>query len=144
MRNAAVLVSRLCVLGALVTAAAPARADVCKNVDINVQNHKDMKIKAKWVEYLFDNDNQWRSVKFPDVEIPANSDEVTVATNKDLAGGEGNEMLAMKLHFEAWCGGKWSVGFVSAEDTDFDITSACVSNSGRVYRIDLPSSDVCD
>ena len=59
-------------------------------------------------------------------------------------GGEGNELLGLKLHFQAWCGGKWSIEFISQEDTVFDDTSPCASFSGRSYRLDLPSSDVCD
>lgn len=124
-------------------AAVPARADVCHDVDLAVQNNKGMKIEALNMEYLFANDNQWRTQGFGDEEVAAGAFK-TVAFDKDLAGAEGNELLSLRLHFKAWCGGKWSVEFVSVEDTDFDNTAPCASFSGRSYRLDLPSSDVCD
>ena len=133
----------LIVTGVVVGLAASAHADVCRNVEFTVQNNKNTKIKATSIEYKFENDNTWRTQGFTDDEVAAFSFEA-VAGGEDLTGGEGNRMIALKLHFKAWCGGKWSVPFVSQEDTQFDDTSACQSNSGRSYRIGLPSSDVCD
>lgn len=128
---------------ALASAAVPASADVCHDVDLAVKNNKNVKINALWMEYKFANDNVWRSEGFEDVEVSAGTFQ-TVAFDQQLPGGEGNRLVGLKLHFKAWCGGKWSVEFVSAEDTVFDDTSACQSYSGRSYRLDLPSSDVCD
>ena len=48
-----------------------------------------------------------------------------------LPGGEGNELIGLKLHFQAFCGGKWSVNLVSGVDSTFDDTSDCESFSGR-------------
>jgi hypothetical protein len=64
-----------------------------------------------------------------------------VARSKNLAGGEGNRLLSMKLHFQARCGGKWSKTFIGAEDTAFDDDTGC--SKGRTYRYDLPPTDVC-
>ena len=143
MSHAAVMVSRLCVIAGVVAGIAPARADVCRHVDLAVENNKGMKIKATSMEYKFANDNVWRTEGFDDVEVSAESFR-TVAFDQNLDGGEGNRLVSLKLHFQAWCGGKWSVPFVSQEDTVFDDTSECESFSGRSYRLDLPSSDVCD
>jgi hypothetical protein len=128
---------------AALAGAAPAHADVCRNVDLSVMNNKNTKIRALSMEYKFENDNEWRTQGFDNDEVAAESFE-EVAADKDLAGGEGNRLVGLKLHFQAWCGGRWSVNFVSQTDTQFDDTSACQSNSGRSYRLDLPSSDVCD
>jgi hypothetical protein len=127
--------------------AAPAHADECKAVDISVKNAKSVKILALSVEYKFANDNTWRSEAFPNTEVDAGGFK-TVATNQNLAGGEGNKLLSIKLHFKAWCGdkfgkGSWGPELVSATDSTFDDTSKCVSNSGRSYRVDVPSTDVC-
>lgn len=128
---------------ALVSGAVPASADVCHNVDLAVQNNKNVKIRALSFDYKFSNDNTWRTEGFTDTEVSAGTFK-TVAFDQDLPGGEGNRLLSLRLHFQAWCGGKWSVQFTSAEDTVFDDTSNCASFSGRSYRLDLSSSDVCD
>jgi len=57
-----------------------------------------------------------------------------VAFDRDLAGGEGNRLVGLKLHFQAWCGGTWSINFVSVEDTVFDDTSTCQSNHSMIER----------
>jgi hypothetical protein len=130
-------------VAALVAGATPASADICHNVDLAVQNNKNVKIRALSMEYKFTNDNVWRTEGFNNVEVAATSFR-TVAFDQDLPGAEGNRLVGLKLHFQAFCGGKWSVEFVSAEDTLFDDTSTCASFSGRSYRLDLSSSDVCD
>jgi hypothetical protein len=128
---------------ALAGAAAPASADVCHRVDLAVQNNKVTKINALSIDYIFDNDNTWHSEEFDDVEVAAGAFK-TVAFDQNLSGGEGNQLQGLVLHFQAWCGGKWSIKFISAEDSTFDNTSECVSYSGRSYRLDLSSSDVCN
>jgi hypothetical protein len=128
---------------ALVTAAAPASADVCKNVDLAVKNNKITKILAESMDYIFENDNVWHGEAFDDVEVAAGAFK-TVAWDQNLSGGEGNRLKGLVLHFQAWCGGKWSIKFVSVEDSTFDDTSECQSFSGRSYRLDLSASDVCN
>ena len=122
---------------------APAHADECKKVDIQVKNNKpSTKIKALKIEYKFTNDNTWRTEAFSNVEVGANTLK-TVASNQNLAGGEGNQLVSMKLHFQAYCGGKWSQTYV-ATDSSFDSTASCQSNSGRQYRFDLAATAGCD
>jgi hypothetical protein len=128
---------------ALAGAAVPASADVCKNVDLAVKNNKVNKINALSMDYIFENDNTWHTEEFGDVEVAAGAFQ-TVAWDQNLPGGEGNRLAGLVLHFQAWCGGKWSVKFISAEDSTFDDTSMCQSFSGRSYRLDLSSSDVCN
>jgi hypothetical protein len=128
---------------ALVAGAAPAHADICKNVDLAVQNNKVNKILALSMDYIFENDNQWHHEAFDDVEVASGAFK-TVAWNQNLSGGEGNRLKGLVLYFQAWCGGKWSIEYASVEDTTFDNTSTCQSNSGRSYRLDLNSSDVCN
>src|SRR5262249_35693390 len=94
-----------------------ASADECK-VDINVRNGKTVKIKTLTVEYKFQYDNTWRTEQIPNVEVAAGAVQ-RVAANQNLAGGEGHKMLGMKLHFQAFCGGKWSKEFVTQEDKEF-------------------------
>lgn len=138
------LVTRMLTISGLVAlAGTPAYADTCKNVDLAVKNNKSTTIKALSMEYKFTNDNQWRSESFNNVEVGPGAFK-TVASNQNLIGGEGNKLTGLKLHFQAKCGGKWSKTFVSVTDTQFDDTSNCQSNSNRSYRLDLPSSDVCN
>jgi hypothetical protein len=121
----------------------PAIADECKKVDFQVDNNKpSTKIKALKMEYKFTNDNTWRTELFSNVEVSANTLK-TVATDQNLAGAEGNKLVSLKLHFQAYCGGKWSQTYV-ATDSSFDNTSVCQSNSGRQYRFDLASTAGCD
>jgi hypothetical protein len=122
---------------------APAHADECKKVDIQVKNNKpSTKVKALKVEYKFTNDNTWRTESFSNVEVSAGALK-TVASNQNLAGGEGNKLVSMKLHFQAYCGGKWSQTYV-ATDSAFDDDSKCQSNSNRAYRFDLAATAGCD
>jgi hypothetical protein len=122
---------------------APAHADECKHVDFTLQNDKIVEIRALSMDYLFSNDNQWRNEQFANVDVPRNSFR-KIAWDQNLAGGEGNEMIAMRLHFKAHCTSGWTGELISVEDTAFTDTSDCVSFSGREYRLDLPSSDVCN
>jgi len=133
----------LAIVISLIAAAAPARADECKHVDLAVKNNKIVEIKALSMDYLFSNDNQWRNEGFTNVIVGEGAFR-TVAFDQNLAGGEGNQLLSLRLHFKAHCTSGWTGELLSVEDTDFDDTSDCVSFSGRSYRLDLPSSDVCN
>jgi hypothetical protein len=139
------LVSRLFTITTFVAlaGAAPAYADTCKRVDLAVKNNKSTTIKVVSMDYKFTNDNQWRNESFPNVEVGPGAFK-TVAVDQNLDGGEGNKLVALKIHFQAKCGGKWSKTLISAEDTTFDDTSPCVSNSNRSYRDDVNNSDVCN
>ena len=140
-----VFVPRILVAAALVTAAggAMAIADECKAVDISVDNGKTVKIKTIKVEYACQYDNTARSEQIPNVEVAAGASKL-VAPNQNLAGCEGHKMLWMKLHFQAFCGGKWSKEFVSQEDKSFLNDAPC--GKGRKYTVTVPSSStsICD
>jgi hypothetical protein len=139
-------ISRLSILATFIAATAGtghALADECKHVDLAVQNNKATRILATSMDYKFANDNVWRNEDFNDVEV-ASGDFETIAIDQNLSGGEGNRLIGLRLHFEAKCGGKWSVPLLSGTDDVFDDTSVCQSFSGRSYRLDLSSSDVCN
>ncbi len=119
-----------------------AHADECKHVDLKVQNNKSVAIRALSMDYIFENDNVWRNEDFLSDDVLAGALH-TVAYDQNLAGGEGNRLKGLKLHFKAWCNGGWTQELISQEDTVFDDTSPCESFSGRAYRLDLPGSDVC-
>jgi len=122
-------------------ASAPVSADECKAVDINVRNGKTVKIKTLKVEYKFQYDNTWRTESIPNVEVAAGALKL-VAASQNLAGGEGHKMLGMKLHFQAYCGGKWSKEFVTQEDNEFANAAPC--GKGRTYEVTVPFSNVCE
>lgn len=131
----------LAVLSTVLAGVSPASADKCNNVNFDVKNGKTTKIKALSVEYKFVSDNTWRSEAFGNVEVGAGATK-RVANSQDLADGEGERMFGLKLHFQAWCGGKWSKEFVSQVDSTFDDTTAC--KTGRTYRVDVPYSNICE
>lgn len=137
------LLSMFVVGSMLAVAAAPAHADECKKVDFSVKNGKKATIRALAMEYKFSGDNTWRKESFPNVDVAGGAYKV-IAVNQNLAGGESNKLVGLKLHFKAFCGGKWSKEFISAEDKTFDDSSQCQSNSNRSYRLDLSENDVCD
>jgi hypothetical protein len=136
-------ISGFITMAALATAlaSAPASADECKSVDINVRNGKTVKIKTLTVEYRFQFDNTWRTEQIPNVEVAPGALKL-VAPNQNLAGGEGHKMLGMKLHFQAFCGGKWSKEFVTQEDNDFGNDAPC--GKGRTYEVTVPNSNICE
>lgn len=139
-RNSTLLAAAM--VGVLV-ASAPVHADECKKVDFSVQNNKQVKIKALKMEYKFTEDGKWRTENFPNDDVAAGAYE-TVANNQNLAGGEGNHLYGLKLHFKAWCGGSWTGALIGVADTAFDNTSRCNSNSNRSYRYDTNTSDICN
>ncbi len=119
------------------------QADECKKVDFSVQNNKLVRIRALKMEYKFTEDGKWRTEKFANEEVDAGALK-TVATDQNLAGGEGNHMYGLKLHFKARCGGEWTSKLVGVVDTTFDNTSICNSNSNRSYRYDTNTNDICN
>lgn len=143
MSNTIKIASRLLGLATFVALVAPSHADTCKKVDLAIKNNKATTVRALSMEYKFANDNQWHTEAFTNVDVTSGAFK-TVAFDQDLSGGEGNKLISLKLHFQAKCGGKWSKTYISTEDTVFDDTSVCQSNSNRSYRLDLNSSDVCN
>jgi hypothetical protein len=121
----------------------PARADECKRVDFGVKNNFKVKIKALKMEYLFDEDGAVRTESFADSEVDAGAFK-TIAKDQNLAGGEGNHLKLLRLHFKAWCGGKWTRELVGEDDSAFDGTKVCKSNSNRSYRYDTNDADICN
>jgi hypothetical protein len=134
---------RILAVAALATAAGSGAvsADECKAVDIKVRNGKPVKIKTLSIEYKFQYDGVWRKEGIPNVEVDTGALKL-VASNQNLAGGEGHKMLGMKLHFQAWCGGKWSKEFVTQEDTEFGNDAPC--GRGRTYEVTVPASQICE
>lgn len=134
----------LTVASLLATATAtPAFADVCHKVDFGVQNNFKVKIKAISMEYAFSEDGKVRTEAFPDAEVESGKFK-TVAKDQDLTGGEGYHLKSLRLHFKAWCGGKWTAELIGIDDTSFDDASTCKSNSNRSYRYDTNTKDICN
>ena len=125
---------------------AVAVADVCKDVDIQVNNAKSTKILAQKITYKFKEDGEERTQGFNNVEVGAGQNKI-VAFNKNLEGGEGNTMEYIQLTFKAWCGigaaATWVGPYTSARDTSF-LNAKCNSHSGKVYAVDIPATDVCN
>jgi len=129
------------VMGGVAAIASQAHADTCKAVDIKVDNTKDKKILALSVDIKTrEEGSKVRSEAFANKEVAANT-LGTVATNQNLSGIEGYTVTSLTLHYKVWCGGKWSV---EKTYTDTSLTNpVCTSNSGKSYRITLPSPDGC-
>ena len=145
--NTLAMMSRLGVFGVVTAlAASPAHAGKCQAVDLGVRNQTDRSIQLHSIDYKFDVDNTLHTFDVaPDAIIGPNTTR-TVATNVDLLGGEGRQLLEIHAHFNAWCGGQWSVYTVHVLDTNFLNTDICESNDNREYDIDLFDSDnrYCD
>jgi hypothetical protein len=137
------ILPRVLTVAAFATAlsSATVSADTCKDVNLNVRNGKTVKIKTLKIEYKCMYDKTWRDESIPNVEVAAGELKL-VAPKQDLAGCEGYKMLAMKLHFQAYCGGKWSKEFVTQDDTEFGNNAAC--GKGRTYEVTVPYSNVCE
>ncbi len=110
----------------------------CRNVRIQVNNQKSVKIKALKVDYRSIQDGRTRTEQFPNQVVSANS-LGTVASGQNLQHIKGHTMQWMKLYYKAWCGGKWSVTKISI-DSSFS-SPQCVA--GHTYRIDLLSTNPC-
>jgi hypothetical protein len=134
----AVIAGALCLL--VVTAAAlTAVGAACQKVDIKVDNQGSKKIKALKIEYYTSQERRWRTEDFSNTEVPARTTK-TVANDQNLQYIEGYNVTKIKLHYKVWCSGKWSG---TKTHTDASIASQrCTSNSGKAYRVDLPSSAV--
>jgi hypothetical protein len=141
------MMSRLSVFGATtVLAASPAHAGKCQAVDLGVRNQGDRSIQVHSIDYKFDVDNTLRTFDVAPDAILGPGVFRTVASNVDLLGGEGRQLLEIHAHFNVWCGGQWSAYTVHVMDTSFLNNDVCESNDNREYDIDLFDSDnrYCD
>jgi hypothetical protein len=69
-----------------------------------------------------------------------------VASNVDLLGGEGRQMLEIHANIKVWCGGQWSAYSIDVNDTTFTNPDVCESNNNREYHVDVfdDADDFCD
>jgi hypothetical protein len=141
------MMSRLGVFGAVtVLAASPAHAGKCQAVDLGVRNNTDRSVQVQSIDYIFDIDNTLHTFNVAPFAIVGPGVSKTVGKKVDMLGGEGRQLLEIRAHINAWCGGQWSAYTFHVTDTSFLTTDVCESNDDRDYEIDLNDSNntYCD
>jgi non-homologous end joining protein Ku len=128
----------LMALASVVTFVSSANADSCKNVDIKLDNQTSVRIKALYVNFKCEGENEKKEM-FKNVEVPEQT-KLPVATQQDLQSCKGKKMNYIEVHYKVRCGdGSWSnEKFI--KDSSF-LNPYCSSDAGKEYTVVLPADN---